>query len=832
MTIGTDKKILGGKFIFPSGVVIINGSGSPESIEVASVGSLYLDNTNGDLYKKETGTSNTGWVILGSGGATNLSEGTRTTTTVDVNSDTGTNATLNESTSTLAGQMSADSHVKLQSIFHAPVSVTIDVNNDFFATTPSQVKRDCYFLTQSTQQGATGDITLYLPENAPIGAQVEFRQNFEATNSPVIAVHPNEQATSNIVNTPWDADGDIIEFNWRGGVVGLTRISASQWYVYKAVGVNQDASRVDYVPSGDLSSTDVQAAIDELDDEKSSNTLLGVSSGANDLGTFTGTIISDNTTVKNALQELETDTETNNAKVTNATHTGEVTGSGALTLDPTAISNKTLDVALTGTEEVLINDGGLKKTTTQAIADLGGGGGATSSRPNAKARLLSTASSGAAFHITHIVEDNIVVTRGEGVHGALGNGTLTTNLTYANAAFPTSFASETIVKHVSSNYSNMVLTATGEVWVWGRNNTGQLGLGTTGTQNIPAPLQFFIDNTITITDILFSRGSQEATTALDQISSYFLDSNGNIYGCGDNGSGQLGLGDTTQRQTPVQIAIGTTFTKIEANYNELTSFFAIDTSGNLWSAGYNGTGQLGQGSTTAFTTLTQVSGLPATVADVVACSERNNAGSGLYAWTLIKLTTGAVMSCGYNGNGQLGIGSTTQQTTFQDVTTLGTDNDKIFGADGLYGVGACIKNDGSVRMWGYNTRGILGDNTTTNKTSPITPNVLPATGAQKIIFCGDRSFMSAHILYSDGTVYSSGVGTDGRRGIGSTTQINEPTLMLTGSYTITDLASYGFYNIAGICMLTSDGNVLQCGNGASGRGETAADMQVPTIYRL
>jgi proteasome assembly chaperone (PAC2) family protein len=41
------------------------------------------------------------------------------------------------------------------------------------------------------------------------------------------------------------------------------------------------------------------------------------------------------------LDTIESDTTTNNAKVTNATHTGEVTGSGALTIDPTAISGKT-----------------------------------------------------------------------------------------------------------------------------------------------------------------------------------------------------------------------------------------------------------------------------------------------------------------------------------------------------------------------------------------------------------------------------------------------------------------------------------------------------------
>lgn len=57
----------------------------------------------------------------------------------------------------------------------------------------------------------------------------------------------------------------------------------------------------------------------------------------------------------------------------NATHTGEVTGSGALTVDPTAINNKT-SVSAAAADEVLITDasdaGALKRATTQSIADL------------------------------------------------------------------------------------------------------------------------------------------------------------------------------------------------------------------------------------------------------------------------------------------------------------------------------------------------------------------------------------------------------------------------------------------------------------------------------
>jgi len=66
----------------------------------------------------------------------------------------------------------------------------------------------------------------------------------------------------------------------------------------------------------------------------------------------------------------------NTAKVSNATHTGEVLGATSLALDPTAISNKSLKATPSGSEEVLVNDSGtLKKTTTQAIADLASGGG-------------------------------------------------------------------------------------------------------------------------------------------------------------------------------------------------------------------------------------------------------------------------------------------------------------------------------------------------------------------------------------------------------------------------------------------------------------------------
>ena len=73
------------------------------------------------------------------------------------------------------------------------------------------------------------------------------------------------------------------------------------------------------------------------------------------------------------LDTIESDTATNNAKVTNATHTGEVTGSGALTVDPTAISNKASVTAASGME-ILVNDSGtLKKADASDFLSAGSG---------------------------------------------------------------------------------------------------------------------------------------------------------------------------------------------------------------------------------------------------------------------------------------------------------------------------------------------------------------------------------------------------------------------------------------------------------------------------
>lgn len=120
------------------------------------------------------------------------------------------------------------------------------------------------------------------------------------------------------------------------------------------------------------------------------------------------------------------------------------------------------------------------------------------------------------------------------------------------------------------------ITAEGELWAWGNNENGQLGVGTHNQH--PAPV-WIIGNVISV------HAADDRTMAID--------ADGGLWAWGNNENGRLGNGTTTNHQSPVwimgNVAIVTT---VEA------STFAITNDGSLWAWGANENGQLGDGTTT------------------------------------------------------------------------------------------------------------------------------------------------------------------------------------------------------------------------------------------
>jgi len=144
-----------------------------------------------------------------------------------------------------------------------------------------------------------------------------------------------------------------------------------------------------------------------------------------------------------------------------------------------------------------------------------------------------------------------------------------------------------------------------------------------------------------------------ATVAAGSNFSAALKSDSTLWTWGGNGSGQLGNGTTTGTNTPGQVGTGTTWSAVAAGSNFTA---AIDTGGNLWTWGGNGSGQLGNGATANTSTPGQV-GVGTTWAVVAAGSDFMVAidrGGNVWAW-------------GDNSSGQLGNGTTNSASVPQEI---------------------------------------------------------------------------------------------------------------------------------------------------------------------
>ena len=281
----------------------------------------------------------------------------------------------------------------------------------------------------------------------------------------------------------------------------------------------------------------------------------------------------------------------------------------------------------------------------------------------------------------------------------------------------------------------LILKNDGTLWSCGRNNYGQLGLGDTGGRATFTQVTANADN---IKKVYCGR---EHT--------FILKNDGTLWGCGYNGNGQLGLGDTNNRTTFTQITTNTD--NIKSIYCGAGHSFILKNDGTLWSCGNNAYGRLGLGDTTHKYTFTQVT----TNADDI-----KSVYCGGYHTFILK-NNGTLWSTGYNGDGQLGLGDKTNRTTFTQVTTNADNVKSVY--CGYYHT-FILENDGTLWSTGYNGDGQLGLGDKTNRTTFT--QVITNADDIKQIYCG---FNHTIILKNDSTLWGCGNNEYGQLGLGDTT---------------------------------------------------------------
>lgn len=249
----------------------------------------------------------------------------------------------------------------------------------------------------------------------------------------------------------------------------------------------------------------------------------------------------------------------------------------------------------------------------------------------------------------------------------------------------------------ASERHTCALTVTGGVKCWGFNDAGQLGNGAADDSNhlISYPPADVVGLTSGVVAIAAGPFHTCALTVDKQIKCW-----------GYNGSGQLGDGSTQQRQRPTPVEVVGLDSSATALALGLEHTCALMETGGVKCWGSDVDGQLGGGIPHQRLTPIDVTGLNAGVARVAA--------GGLHTCALTP--DGNAKCWGANDKGQLGDGTQEQRPSPVDVNHLDA---RIAVIDTGQNHTCARTRDKRVQCWGTNDTGQLGDGTKAQRLQPV-----------------------------------------------------------------------------------------------------------------
>ena len=354
-----------------------------------------------------------------------------------------------------------------------------------------------------------------------------------------------------------------------------------------------------------------------------------------------------------------------------------------------------------------------------------------------------------------------------------------------------------IVSVAAGNDHTCALRASGELLCWGANGSGQLGVGV-------------FDGTYATPTSVIATGVRQVTAGNDHTCAIVDEGGVDRVKCwGTNGDGQLGIGASGRRATPVTVT-GLPSPPRQVSAGEAHTC-AVLTDGNLYCWGRNANGEIGDGAMDPSRDRFSPSLVAITDAVMVSAGTR-------FTCAVRSMTGSHVVACwGEGQSGTLGDGMTTAHNVWSPAVVAGLTNVEEVGAGGAH---TCARvTAGSVFCWGADSDGRLGNgikmgNRATPPTTPV--GQFDELDVAPLHTCARRM----------GRVDCWGTNFNGMLGIGSTSTRDTPKAVVDLSNSTA--VSTGLYHS---CTVLASGGVMCWGEQADGRlgnGLTAsADVSTP-----
>ena len=204
-----------------------------------------------------------------------------------------------------------------------------------------------------------------------------------------------------------------------------------------------------------------------------------------------------------------------------------------------------------------------------------------------------------------------------------------------------------------------------------------------------------------------------------------------------------------------------------ANWKQVSSgsyhTACIKTDGTLWIWGWNYRGQIGDNTSTNVSSPVQT---------ITFGTNWKNVSSGVDHCAAIK-TDGTLWCWGRNIYGQLGDNTITDKSSPVQTIAFGTNWKQVSAGNGTFAAGgnntAAIKTDGTLWCWGLNSTGQLGDNTVINRSSPVQTIAFGTNWKQ--VSAGNGNFAA---IKNDGTLWTCGYNLYGQLGDNSIVKKSSP----------------------------------------------------------